>query len=348
MSKLRLAVVGPGLIGKKHLQLIDEEPTSCIGAIVAPDAARHHLTASRYNVPLYNDIKTMLASEEVDGVIISSPNIFHVEQALLCVEASIPVLVEKPIAHTFDAGRHLVEMAERRRIPLLVGHHRAHSPIMSAAQKIIRDGRLGRLVAVMGSALFYKPDEYFAAGPWRKEIGGGPILINLIHEIGNLRALCGEIESVQAISTSATRKFAVEDTASLNIVFTNGALGAFILSDTAASARSWEQTSRENASYPAYDDEDCYVVSGTLGTLAIPTMRLKYYKESGAQSWWKPFSLENFNVKRQDPLKCQLNNFLNVIRGLELPVVSGFDGLQNLRVVESIFESIKRKAAVQL
>ena len=53
-------------------------------------------------------------------------------------------------------------------------------------------------------------------------------------------------------------------------------------------------------------------------------------------------------MKREDPLRCQLNNFLNVIRGLESPVVSGFDGLENLRVVESIFESIKRKAPVNL
>jgi predicted dehydrogenase len=348
MSKLKIAVVGPGLIGKKHLELVHEEPTSCIGAIIAPDHDKHHVTAAAYGVPLYNGIETMLASEEIDGVIIASPNIFHVEQALACVEARVPVLVEKPIAHTYDAGKRLVEIAEQRRIPLLVGHHRAHSPIIGAAQEIIRNERLGRIVAVMGSALFYKPDDYFEAGPWRKEIGGGPILINLIHEIGNLRALCGEITSVQASSTSATRHFAVEDTAALNFEFKNGALGVFILSDTAASARSWEQTSRENPSYPAYDDEDCYIISGTSGTLAVPSMRLKFYQDRQSSSWWKPFSLEEFSVKREDPLKCQLRNFLNVIRGLEPPVVSGFDGLQNLRVVEAIFESIKRRAPVRL
>jgi predicted dehydrogenase len=348
MSKLRIAVVGPGLIGRKHLQLVHDEPTSCVAAIVAPNHERHRLTAATYETPLYNDIGTMLASQNLDGVIISSPNIFHVEQGVACIEAGVPVLVEKPIAHTFDSGRRLVEMAEQRQVPLMVGHHRAHSPIMRAAREVIQNERLGRIVAVMGSALFYKPDDYFEAGPWRKEIGGGPILINLIHEIGNLRALCGDIASVQAISTSATRGFAVEDTAALNFEFTNGALGVFILSDTAASARSWEQTARENPSYPAYDDEDCYIISGTSGTLAVPTMRLKFYKDPEDRSWWKPFSLENFSVEREDPLKCQLENFLNVIRGLESPVVSGYDGLQNLRVVEAIFESIKRKAPVRL
>jgi len=264
------------------------------------------------------------------------------------LEAKVPVLVEKPIADSFDAGNRVVEVAGKAGVPLLVGHHRAHSPIMRAAKEIIRSDRLGRIVTVMGSALFYKPEDYFEAGPWRKEIGGGPILINLIHEVGNLRALCGEIASVQAISTSKTRNFVVEDTAAFNFEFASGALGVFILSDTAASARSWEQTSRENASYPCYDDEDCYIISGTYGTLSVPSMRLKFYKDSASRSWWKPFSLELFAVEREDPLKCQLRNFLNVISGRESPVVSGFDGLQNLRVVEAIFESVRTGAVVRL
>jgi predicted dehydrogenase len=347
MKQLKIAIVGPGLIGKKHLQLVDEEPGSALGAIVAPDREPHHVTAALYNIPLYHDVATMLKSEHIDGVIIASPNVFHVDQAIACVERRVPVLVEKPIAHRYDAGKRLVEIAEANSVPLMVGHHRAHSPIMRTAQQIIRE-RLGNIVAVMGSALFYKPDDYFEAGPWRKELGGGPILINLIHEIGNLRALCGEIAAIHAISTSATRKFAVEDTASFNIQFKNGALGVFILSDTAASARSWEQTSRENPSYSTYDDEDCYIVSGTMGSLAIPSMRLKYYGDGDVRSWWKPFSLQEFDVTREDPLKCQLKNFLSVIRGHESPVVSGSDGLENLRVVEAIFESIKGGAPVIL
>jgi predicted dehydrogenase len=348
MKELKIAVVGPGLIGKRHLQLLDENPASCVAAIVAPDRAKYAGLANEYRTALYPDLNSMLKVELVDGVIISSPNAFHVEQAISCLMARIPVLVEKPIAHNYQEGCRLVDVASNAGVPLLVGHHRAHSPIMKTAQDVIRSGRLGEIVAVVGSALFYKPDDYFAAAPWRKEIGGGPILINLIHEIGNLRALCGEVASVQAMATSRTRKFPVEDTASLTIEFASGALGVFILSDTAASARSWEQTSGENVSYPSYDDEDCYIVSGTLGTLAIPTMRLKAYTRDADRSWWKPFSTDKLEVVREDPLKCQLRNFLNVIRGTESPVVSGHDGLQNLRVIESIFESIRSNTAVRL
>ena len=54
---------------------------------------------------------------------------------------------------------------------ILVGHHRAYNPLMRRAQQVIREGHLGDLVAVTGCALFYKPDSYFEAAPWRTQAG---------------------------------------------------------------------------------------------------------------------------------------------------------------------------------
>ena len=109
------------------------------------------------------------------------------------------------------------------------------------------------MVAVVGTALFYKPDDYFeTGGGWRRQPGGGPILLNLIHEVNNLLSLVGDIVRVQAVTSNATRGFPVEDTAAMIFTFANGALGTFLLSDTAASPRSWEQTSQENKSYDSY------------------------------------------------------------------------------------------------
>ena len=79
--------------------------------------------------------------------------------------------------------------------------------------------------------------------------------------------------------------------------FANGALGTFLLSDTAASARSWEQTSQENASYASYADEDCYHIAGTTGSLSVPTMRVRTYP--GARSWWEPFDTSTESRRAQ-------------------------------------------------
>jgi predicted dehydrogenase len=283
----------------------------------------------------------MLAQQRPAGVIIATPNGLHVDNALDCIAAGVPALVEKPVAHTLDAGARLLAAAERADARILVGHHRAHSPLLEKGRAIIRQGLLGSLVGVMGSAVFYKPDHYFDEAPWRRQAGGGPILINLIHEIGNLRSLCGEIVSVQAMASNATRRFPVEDTVAMNLRFANGALGTFLLSDTAASARSWEQTSQENKSYSTYPDEDCYVIMGTRGSLAIPTMRIKRFERDEDRSWWKPFHVEVAAVERHDPLARQLAHFCAIIRGEAQPLVTLRDGLQNLRVTEAITEATR-------
>ncbi|MFG5778556.1 Gfo/Idh/MocA family protein [Comamonas sp. J-3] len=348
MEALNIVVVGPGLIGKEHIRLIHENKKCQLVALVAPDHVPNHAIARANQVPLFYDISACLASCKVDGVVISSPNQFHAEQAAICVKAGIPVLVEKPITATVEEGEALVRLAAQYDARILIGHHRAHSPLLAKAREIISEGRLGHLVSVSGSAQFYKPQSYFQAGLWRTQPGGGPILINMIHEIGNLRTLCGEICAVHAFASSSIRRYPVEDTVSINLMFENGMLGNFILSDTAACARSWEQTSRENPAYPTYKDEDCYVVSGTLGSLSIPTFRLKHYRDEEQASWWEPFIEEVLNVERKDPLSCQLAHFVAVINERVEPLVSAADGLRNLKITEAISRSAQEGRVVHV
>lgn len=336
MQKLKLAVVGPGLIGKKHMGLISASEDAELVAIVAPDREANRAIACQSGVAFYESLHKCLAAQSPDGVIIASPNRFHAQQARVCIDHGVAVLIEKPVTSTVYEGEQLAKLAAQRGARVAVGHHRAHSPIMKRAREVIRSQRLGNLVTVSGSAQFIKPRQYFIDGPWRTRIGGGPILINLIHEVGNLRALCGDIVEVQAMSSSKIRGYPVEDTVVINLQFASGVLGTFVLSDAAATANSWEQTTGENPSYPQYHQENCYLVSGTKGSLAIPTMRLRYFPNDIEPSWWNPFSEEVVPVAKEDPLACQLENFLDVIRGRCEPLVGLADGLQNLLVTEAI------------
>ncbi len=134
----------------------------------------------------------------------------------------------------------------------------------------------------------------------------------------------------------------------ISLRFANGALGSFLLSDTAACARSWEQTSQENKAYPSYADEDCYVISGTNGSLSVPTMRLKTYPRPEDRSWWKPFEEGIVGLVRDDPIKHQMEHFGAVLRGEAAPLVSARDGLANLRVTEAIAAAARTGTTVEL
>jgi predicted dehydrogenase len=336
MNRVRIAVAGAGLIGLRHVEEIGKSRGSALSAIVdvAPKAVE---TAKLHGVPLYGSLAELFAKDKPDGVVLATPNQLHVEQGLQCISAGVAALVEKPVAHTLAEGIRLCEAAEKANVKLLVGHHRIHSPVLHKACEVIGSGILGQIVG----AAFYKPDDYFDEAPWRRQPGGGPILINMIHEVGSLRRMVGEIVAVQAFTSNSTRGFPVEDTVAVNLRFANGALGTFLLCDTAGSARSWEQTSQENKSYPTYPDEDCYTILGTNGSLAVPTMRIKYYDRKEDRSWWKPFQTRVVTLERRDPLAEQIEHFAAVIRGEAEPLVTARDGLQNLRVADAIVAAAK-------
>jgi predicted dehydrogenase len=346
-ARTRIAVAGAGAIGRAHLRAAQRSTTVMLSAIVDPSPSAK-ATAAAADVPLYGSLAELFASDMPDGVVLATPNPLHLPQALECIAARLPMLLEKPIAPTVAEAEHLVRAADEARASILIGHHRAHSPIMAKAREVVACGALGRLVAVTGTAMFFKPDHYFVDAPWRREPGAGPILLNMIHEVHNLRMLCGEIAAVQAFKSHAVRGFPVEDTVAIALRFASGVLGTFLLSDTAASAKSWEQTSQEDTAFSTYDDEDCYVIAGTHGSLAIPTMRLKTYQRSEGRSWWKPFELGNASVVRDDPIQRQMEHFGAVVRGEAEPLVSARDGLANLRVTEAIVAAAQSGSTVEL
>lgn len=347
MSKTRIAVAGAGYIGQAHIGAARTSATVELCAVVDPSpAARAHADAA--GVPLYESLADLFAKDKPDGVVLATPNQLHVPRALECIAAGVPMLLEKPIAQIVADAKSLVRAADEAKATILIGHHRAHSPIMAKARQVVHSGVLGRLVAVTGSAMFVKPDHYFIDAPWRKEAGAGPILLNMIHEVHNLRMLCGDIVAVQAFTSHAVRGFAVEDTVAISLRFASGALGSFLLSDTAASPKSWEQTAQENKAYPTYDNEDCYVVAGTHGSLAIPTMRLHTYPREEDRSWWKPFEVGVVCMVRDDPIKRQMEHFGCVVRGEAAPLVSARDGLANLRVTEAIVAAAESGTTIEV
>ena len=93
----------------------------------------------------------------------------------------------------------------------MVGYYRRFNPLVQRARQVVQSGEIGSLVAVNLLWTLQKPENYYDV-VWRTESGGGPILINLIHDIDILRYVCGEIQQVYALTSSVTRDFDVEDT----------------------------------------------------------------------------------------------------------------------------------------
>jgi predicted dehydrogenase len=334
MSHISLAVFGAGLIGRVHIAKILANPRLKLVVIIDPtDEARDY--AMSIKVPFARTPSEAFLKHTFQGAVIATPNHLHVEHGLMCLQHNVIPLVEKPFSHSVFEGEKLVQAGIAKNIPILTGHHRRHNPVIKCAKQAITDGVIGDLVAVTVTTFHYKPEDYWAQGEWRTKKGGGPVLINLIHDLDLMRHLFGEVSEMVALGSNAKRGFEVEDTAAVAMRFANGALGTLIISDIAASTRSWEQTSGEAEQYPHALNEDYIYAAGTLGTLGIPTLRHKSYG-GRKHSWYSPMFEENFSVTLQDPLVNQLNNLADVIEGKAAPLVSGAEGLESLRLVEKV------------
>jgi predicted dehydrogenase len=330
-NPVKLAVLGAGLIGKRHIEHVLNEDCAALMAIVDPSPEARGL-AEQKGTGWYPNFATMVQDKKPEGVIIATPNQMHVQNGLEAVQAGVAAVVEKPIADDVAEATKLVEAAEKAGVPLLVGHHRRHNPMIQQAKKAIDEGRLGQVVAVHGTCWFYKPDDYFDV-PWRRQKGAGPVFVNLIHDVDLLRYLCGEVVSVQALESNALRGNEVEETAVILLKFENGVLGTVSISDKIVSPWSWEFTSGENPAY-THTEETCYMIGGTRGSLTVPYLDLWHHPTK--PSWWEPIVHERLPVDYTDPLGLQVRNLCGVIRGTAEPVVSGRQGLNTLKVIDAV------------
>jgi len=344
MARKRLAVVGIGLIGIRHAELIAGSDDAELAAVADP-APQAAAVSDRLGTRHFAEVEAMLDAVRPDGVVVAAPNQLHTPVGLACVARGIPALIEKPLADTLEAGAELVTAAERRGVPLLVGHHRRYNPMVETTRAIIAAGELGRLVAVSVVWAARKPDAYFDAA-WRRAEGGGPILINMIHDIDCLRHFCGEIEEVQAYGGSAIRGFAVEDTAAVVIRFAGGALATVTLTDAAPSPWGWEAGSADNPGIAA-SGQNCYRFLGTEAALDFPNLVLWRGAGPGAASWAEPLVATPRPHPPGEALPAQLRHFLAVIDGAEAPRVSGREGLATLAATLAVTEAIRTGRAAR-
>jgi len=341
----RIAVVGAGLIGQAHIKRVLEEPHATLAGIADP-SPQSKAQAEMLGVTWASDIETLLVQAKPDGVVIATPNQLHVQHGMAAVQARVPMLLEKPVADDVDNALTLVAAAEQAGVPILVGHHRRHSPLIRRAREVIASGRLGQVTAVNGLCWFRKPSKDYFEGKnvWRREPGGGVVLINLIHVIDDLRNLCGDIFSVQAAESNTARGFAVEDTAAMILRFANGALGTLTISDAAAAPWSWELTSGENKAYPQ-TDQFCYMVAGTEGSITVP--RLDVWSHSG-DGWWTPIQNERMILPELDPLSLQMRHFVDVARREAEPLLNGREGTRTLETTIAVKRAATTGQTVQL
>lgn len=337
MASLRIAVVGAGVIGRTHIDTLAHVDGLELAAIVEPAPGGRTLAGER-GVPCHADVAALIAAGGIDGAVVAVPNALHLPVTGALLEAGIPVLIEKPVAESVTSAAALIALQARTGTPALVGHHRRHNAKVKAAKAAIEGGAIGDLAVATVTCTLMKPASYFDAA-WRRTPGvGGPILINLIHEVDLLRHFFGEVACVQALAGHRIRGLPVEDTAAALLTFERGGVATLAICDAAAGPWSWDMASGENtARFPAYD-VSTHIYGGSLGGLSLPDLRL--WRHDGALDWTVPMKPTVPAFAWADAYVAQLTHFGAVIQGAA-PLIGIADGSANIVVCDAIHEAAR-------
>ncbi len=342
-ENISVAVIGAGAIGRTHIDTLARHEGLRLGAIVDPMPGGAAL-AQTLGVPCLPDVASLIEKGLAQAAIVATPNETHLPISAALLEAGMPVLLEKPVAESLNSALRLISVAERTGAPLLVGHHRRHNPIIRAAHAAIRGGRIGDLVMATVTCALAKPPSYFEAA-WRRTPGaGGPLLINLVHEIDLLRYFFGEIACVQAMTSHARRGFSVEDTAAIALTFADGGLATLCISDAATGPWAWDLSAGENpVRFPAHP-VTAHHYAGSRAGLSLPDLML--WEPEGEPDWTRRLKPSMLQVTPADPYEAQLRHFEALIRKGGAPLVSARDATANLIVLDAIRLAAERGTAV--
>ena len=177
MSPLRVGVVGVGAIAQlAHLPVLDKIRGVHLTALCDNDGSRARALAERFGVPnVFTDIEDLLELDELDAVVISTPNHLHEPHVLAALAAKVHVLCERPLSLTARGAERILAAAQRADCKVLVGNNHRFRSDVQALDRFLRGGELGKLQAIRAGAYQHRPDR----SGWRhrrNEAGGGAFL----------------------------------------------------------------------------------------------------------------------------------------------------------------------------
>jgi predicted dehydrogenase len=329
-KKVRYAVVGLGHIAQNAVlpAFAHARRNSELVALVSDDARKLKALAKKYKVRgaySYEQYEECLTS--VDAVYIALPNSMHAEYTIRAANAGVHVLCEKPMAVTVEECERMVEACREANVRLMIAYRLHFEEINLRAIDLVRKGKLGDAKFFNSSfSMVVKPGDIRT----RRETGGGTLYDIGVYCINAARYLFrAEPKEVMAISVNSVSDKLPE------IDESTGALMRFEGERVAAFVTSF------NAS-----DTGRYEIVGTKGKLEVdPAYE---YAEGLGYKVTISGKTQQKRVGKRDQFAPELMYFSDCILKNRTPEPSGEEGLQDVRVVQALYESADTGKAVQL
>ena len=232
MSKVKFAVIGCGHIGKRHAEMIERNEESELVALVDLKP-KEQVGIDAYSASFFKSVDELLQSPElnkIDVINIASPNGYHVEHALKCLEAKKHVVIEKPMALNKQDAELVIYKALNVHKHVFAVMQNRYSPPSVWIKDLIESGRLGNIYMVQLNCYWNRDSRYYKADSWhgKKDLDGGTLFTQFSHFIDLMYWLFGDIENIHSRFSNFNHKDLTEfreDSGMIQFDFVNGGSG---------------------------------------------------------------------------------------------------------------------------
>jgi myo-inositol 2-dehydrogenase/D-chiro-inositol 1-dehydrogenase len=330
---VRIAVLGVGRIGKMHAENIAAHPRAHLAGVydVIDQAAQE--VARKLQVPAFRSVDEVLASPEVDAILIATSTPTHADLIEKAVAAGKPMLCEKPIDLSLDRVGACAQRIKGTSVPIMLGFVRRFDPGHRAVRDAIRNGQIGELhqVAITSRDPGLAPESYL-------KVSGGIFRDMTIHDFDMARFLLGE--EVTTVYATGAR---LVDPSMMD------RLGDWDTVTVVLTTPSGKQATITNSRRATYGYDQRTEALGTLGMAQSDNVRAHHMVLSTETQTGQSAPLQNFFIERyREAFAAEIGAFVDAIEQGKTPEVGFEDGRLALVLAEAAERSVKEGRAVQI
>jgi 1,5-anhydro-D-fructose reductase (1,5-anhydro-D-mannitol-forming) len=330
---LKWGIVGASNIAKSWMiNAINAQPDAKVVAVYSSSPERAKRFAAETGIPkFYSSLDTFLGDEEIDAVYIGTRNDQHEAQTMAAAEHGKHVLCDKPLALSVDGARKMIKACADAKVIFATNHHLRSSTIQRKLRALIKDGVIGKPLAIRSFFAVLLPEENRGWRTESAEAGAGVVLDISVHVADTLRfVLDDDVEEVVAFSTNqGIAAPSIEDGVMGVMRFRSGVLGQF------------------HDSFTIGHDLTGLQIHGTEGSLYAEENLLQrpngriYLQKNGNKQEISVGPIENH-------YEFLIHEFIEAVHGRGRPFASGEDGMKSVAIAAAILESSRTKRAVTL
>jgi predicted dehydrogenase len=346
MKQVKLAVIGLGYIGQRHLEKIARLENIEIAAVCSRRKQHCQDIAAKYDCRAFSDYHELLDSKVSDAVLITTPHYQHTAMGIDALNAGYHVLVEKPISvHKADCQKLIAAHTNPNQVFAAMFNQRT----LGAYKKIksmIDGGELGQLMRVNWIITdWFRTDAYYSSGSWRATWageGGGVLLNQCPHQLDLFQWMCGMPDRVVGFCGLGKRHdIEVEDEVTAFLEFANGATGVFIASTGEAPGTNRLEICGEKGKV---------VVEGGKLHFTRNEVTCSEFQKTSKEPMAKP-GVQEIDIEVTDPEdeRAEITkNFANAILKGEKLIAPAEEGINSVELANAILYSSLTQKPVKL